>query len=101
MTADRRAAQEALSEYDAEGGTPLEQLKQELDRRAALVERVRKVAGCWPAGCDEPEDCACQISIDLVRDEVLEEAIECLDKSGCEQGALAIRALKEAPCSSS
>jgi hypothetical protein len=39
--------------------------------------------------------------IDLIRNEVLEEAIECLDKSGCEQGALAIRALKEAPCSSS
>ena len=99
MTADRRAAQEALSEYDAEGGTPLEQLKQELDRRAALAKAV----------CDAMHEVDpfyvsydhAIAAIDLIRADVLEEAIECLDKSGCEQGALAIRALKEAPCSSS
>jgi hypothetical protein len=96
MTADRRAAQEALAEYDAEGGTPLEQLKQELDRRAALRERF--IAVMQKALFDGSYIDA---AIDLIRAEVLEEAIECLDKSGCEQGALAIRALKEAPCSSS
>jgi hypothetical protein len=99
MTADRRAAQEALSEYDADGGTPLEQLKQELDRRAALVKAVCEAmheADPFYVSYDQAI-----AALDLIRNDVLEEAIECLDKSGCEQGALAIRALKEAPCSSS
>jgi hypothetical protein len=67
------------------------------DRRAALVEKMRTVFVT-----SEGDDWHCMgLVLDLIRADVLEEAIECLDKSGCEQGALAIRALKEAPCSSS
>jgi hypothetical protein len=104
MTADRRAAEEALSEYDADGGTPLEQLKQELDRRAALVKAVCEAmhdADQFYVSYDQAI-----AAIDLIRNEVLEEAARviennCHDDMTRAEEAAAIRALKEAPCSSS
>jgi hypothetical protein len=75
--------------------------------RAALVERVARAMALCEDYDENSKDMvgsfedAATAAIALIRNEVLEEAIECLDKSGCEQGALAIRALKEASCSSS
>jgi hypothetical protein len=61
------------------------------DRCAALVEKVARVIETRQMDHFTIQASA---AIDLIRAEVLDEAIECLDKSGCEQGALAIRALK-------
>jgi hypothetical protein len=77
------------------------------DRRAALVERVaRAMAVC--EGYDENnkdvvasfEDSA-TAAVSLIRDEVLEEAARVADENGAGLAANRIRALKEAPCSSS
>jgi len=60
------------------------------DRRVALVEKMRTVFVT-----SEGDDWHCMgLVLDLIRNEVLEEAANHLDKAGCEQGAIAIRELK-------
>jgi len=64
--------------------------------RAALVERVAAEIRKYDLTSDE----IAAFAIDLIRDEVLEEAAGVADVYG-PLSAAAIRALKEAPCSSS
>jgi len=67
------------------------------DRRAALVEKARiealRVFNHEPGGTSPSAWWGAAVS--LIRAEVLEEAANHLDKVGSEQGAIAIRALKE------
>ena len=115
--ADRCAAEEALAEYAAKGGKPLEQVKQELERRAALVEKsaaafIEALDGnSWsavPPAAQARIRTQITAPISLIRNEALEEAARLCDDNAaawtkiyddqsavaCEEAAAAIRALK-------
>ena len=70
------------------------------DERAALVAKVGKLLWYDGSGFDIPNHLL-TAAIDLIRAEVLEEAAKELERFGGLGLAAKIRALKEAPCSSS